>query len=722
MEQYTGIITRFTHRNEENGYTVARLSIDEKNDIKIIGYFPVLAVGETVTVYGEFETHPEHGKQFSVSKYKAEIPVTEKGLKHYLASGPFKGIGKKMANRLVDHFGVDILEVIENHPERLSEVPGIGKSKVEGIIKGLEAAEDHEAMIFLQGLGLTPGYAGRVIDHYGDETVNKIKSNPYLLADEVHGIGFKTADRLAIANGLEKDHPERITAGIKYVLEKSLEEGHCYLPLNELLDRTSEALNVDEQLVINQLSTLIKSKELIKEKSNEEIRIYLAVYYYAERAVANSLHKLKNWQALILVDFDYEIAQFEKRNGFKLANKQKQAIKMGLKNGVSVITGGPGTGKTTIIKCIIELFEKANKRVSLAAPTGRAAQKLSESAQRSAKTIHRLLEYSYTQGSMQFAKNTENPLSCDVLIVDEVSMVDIMLMHQLLQAVPPGCQVILVGDIDQLPSVGSGNVLWDIIDSKMISVVKLDEIFRQGKGSLITYNAHRINKGEFPYLDNSSEDFFFVDKEDPEEVVKTILSLCKRRLPRYKNIHPIEDIQVLSPMRRTTTGVDNLNIMLQKTLNPKRDKEPKINKGKQVWYEGDKVMQIRNNYNKNIYNGDLGRIVSIDKNNKELVVAYPYLDKKRYVEYTFNELNELTLAYAISVHKSQGSEYSVVVMPITTQHYLMLQQNLIYTGITRAKKMVVLVGTKKALAIAIKNNKVEERHTALSERLKELEG
>jgi len=722
MEQYTGIITRFTHRNEENGYTVARLSVGEEKDIKIVGYFPVLAVGETITVYGEFETHPEHGEQLAVSKYKAEVPVTEKGLKHYLASGPFKGIGKKMAERLVDHFGTDVLDIIENDPKRLGEVPGIGKSKIEGITKGLEAAEDHEAMIFLQGLGLTPGYAGRVIDHYGDQTVNRIKTNPYLLADEVHGIGFKTADRLAIANGLEKEHPERITAGIKYVLEKSLEEGHCYLPFSILIERTGEALSVEKQLVINQLSTLVKSKELITEKRKDETRIYLSVYYYAEKAVANSLDKLKNWQALILVDFDYEIAQFEKRNGFKLASKQKEAIKMGLKNGVSIITGGPGTGKTTIVKCIIELFEKANKRVSLAAPTGRAAQKLSESAGKGAKTIHRLLEYSYTQGAMQFAKNSDNPLTCDVLIIDEVSMVDIMLMHQLLQAVPPGCQLILVGDIDQLPSVGPGNVLWDIIDSKVIPVVKLDEIFRQGKGSLITYNAHRINKGEFPYIDNSSEDFFFVDKEDPEDVVNTILSLCKKRLPRYKDIHPIEDIQVLSPMRRTTTGVDNLNVLLQKTLNPKRERDPKIIKGKQVWFEGDKVMQIRNNYNKNIYNGDLGRIVSIDKKNKELIVAYPYLDKKRYVEYTFNELNELTLAYAISVHKSQGSEYKVVVMPVTTQHYLMLQQNLIYTGITRAKNMVVLVGTKKALAIAINNNKVVERHTALSERLKELEG
>ncbi len=720
MEQYSGVITRFTHRNEENGYTVARLSLEDGSSIKIVGYFPVLEVGETITVLGNYETHSEHGEQFAVEKYKAEIPMTEKGLRHYLASGPFKGIGKKMAENLVDHFGLDILTIIENEPQRLREVPGIGKSKVKAIIKGLEAAEDHEAMIFLQGLGLTPGYAGRVIDHYGDNTVDKIKENPYLLANEVHGIGFKTADRVAISNGLEVNHPERIRAGIKYVLEKSLEEGHCYLPLKELLVRTSEALNINNQFINEQIESLLEAKELIRETDGEE-KIYLSIYYYAEQAVAKSINSLVNWQALIMLDMESEISNYEKRRGFSLAKKQKQAVVTSLKSGVSIITGGPGTGKTTTIRCIIELFDKANKKVELAAPTGRAAQKLSESANKPAKTIHRLLEYSYTEGKMQFAKNAENPLSTDVLIIDEVSMVDIMLMYQLLQAIPPGCQVIFVGDVDQLPSVGAGNVLRDLIDSSIIPVVKLDEIFRQERESLIIYNAHRINQGEFPYINNSSKDFFFVDREDPEDVVKTILSLCKTRLPRYQNVHPIEDIQVLSPMRRTLTGVDNLNILLQKALNPKRKSDPKLTKGKQTWYEGDKVMQIRNNYTKNVYNGDLGRIIEINKDKQELIVAYPNQKRKRYVEYSFGELSELTLAYAISVHKSQGSEYSVVVMPVTTQHFLMLQQNLIYTGITRAKKMVVLVGTKKALAIAIKNNNVEKRYTTLSKHLREME-
>jgi exodeoxyribonuclease V alpha subunit len=720
MEQYSGVITRFTHRNEENGYTVARLSLDGGRDIKIVGYFPVLAVGETISVEGNFENHPEHGEQFAVEKYKAEIPMTEKGLKHYLASGPFKGIGKKMAERLVDHFGLEVLSVIENEPKRLSEVSGIGNNKVNAIIKGLEAAEDHEAMIFLQGLGLTPGYAGRVIDHYGDNTVNKIKVNPYLLANEVHGIGFKTADRVAISNGLSIDHPERIRAGIKYVLEKSLEEGHCFLPHKELLIRTSEALNIDHEYINEQIKQLLDAKDLIREVDDED-KIYLNIYYYAERAVAKSIHNLISWQALIMLDVESEIVDYEKRRGFELANKQRQAVKTALKSGVSVITGGPGTGKTTTVRCIIELFEKANKKVELAAPTGRAAQKLSESSNKSAKTVHRLLEYSYTEGAMQFAKNADNPLTTDVLIIDEVSMVDIMLMYQLLQAVPPGCQVIFVGDVDQLPSVGAGNVLRDIIDSKIVPVVILDEIFRQEKKSLISYNAHRINQGDFPYINNSSKDFFFVDREDPEAIVKTILGLCKTRLPKYQDVHPIEDIQVLSPMKRTTTGVDNLNILLQKTLNPKRQNDPKLTKGKQAWFEGDKVMQIRNNYTKNVYNGDLGRIIEINKDKQELIVAFPNHNKKRYVEYTFNELSELTLAYAISVHKSQGSEYPVVVMPITTQHFLMLQQNLIYTGITRAKKMVVLVGTKKALAIAIKNNKVEERYTSLADKLKEME-
>ncbi|QOR34260.1 ATP-dependent RecD-like DNA helicase [Clostridium sp. 'deep sea'] len=718
MIELTGIVTRFTYRDEAMGYTVAQFEpLNSNEKIKITGQFPVLEVGETITVYGEWFIHPKHGKQLKVNRYKAVIPLNKKGLKSYLASRSFDGIGPKMAEKLVDHFGVEVIEIIKNNPQKLLEVDGLGKSKVDAIIAGMANAENHEAMIFLQGLGLTPGYAGKVIRHYGDETVITIRNNPYILTKDVHGIGFKTADKLARANGLATDHPERLVAGIKYLLQQNSDEGHCYIPLEILNEEASKLLEVAKQKFALPIQTLCLQKDIIIDKKFNNA-VYLAPLYYAECGVAKNITRISQWQNLVKSNVTEEINLYEKTQAIKLAKKQKSAVSKALKNGVTVITGGPGTGKTTIVKCIITLFEQLGKQVSLAAPTGRAAQRLGETTGKSAKTIHRLLEYSFDENKgMGFARNAQNPLTTDVLIVDEASMVDTLLMYNLLIAIPPACQLIFVGDVDQLPSVGAGNVLRDIIESKAVEVERLTTIFRQAEKSLIVVNAHRINDGMFPVLTEKDKDFFYVPRAEPEAIVKTIMGLCKKRLPQYGDYHPINDIQVLSPMRRTVTGVDNLNLLLQQALNPHGNSKVSLKRGNMVWREGDKIMQIKNNYRKNVYNGDVGRIIEINNDSKSLHVKYINLRYERVVEYKYEELNQLVLAYAVSIHKSQGSEYPVVIMPVTTQHYLMLQRNLFYTGITRAKKLVVLVGTKKALAIAVKNNKVVERYTALSARL-----
>ena len=722
MEQLKGIVTRFTHRNEENGYTVAHFElVDDAGKIKIVGTFPVLEVGETISVTGEWRKHAKHGDQFIVSQYRAEIPVTIKGLKSYLASGAFSGIGPKMAEKLINHFGEDILRIIKEEPQRLAEVPGVGKSKVASIVEGLAANEDHETMIFLQGLGMTPGYAGRILRYYGEDTVNTINANPYILVSDVHGVGFKTADRIAQANGLASDHPERLIAGVKYLLQTQAEDGHCYMFYDQLIEVAAELLGVSADLIPPAVSTLQLKNEVILEKDLlSEQAVYLAPYYIAEKNIAATLAQLVKWQSLQFCDIKQFIKEYEEKQGFILAPEQSKAISAAFVNGVTVITGGPGTGKTTITKCLIELCEATSKQVILAAPTGRAAQRMGEATGRGAKTIHRLLEYAYTKSEgMKFKRNANNKITADVLIIDEVSMVDTLLMYHLTQAIPPGCQVVLVGDIDQLPSVGAGNVLRDIINCEVIPVVRLTSIFRQAQKSLIIVNAHKINAGEFPYLKDKDKDFFFVSRSDPQAIVKTIVSLCRKRLPEFGEYHPLDDIQILTPMRRTVTGVENLNDVLQQALNPAIPGRNSIKIGTHQWREGDKVMQIRNNYRKNVYNGDIGRILMIDRSASLLQVRYQDGNWHRVVDYTFSELNELVLAYAISIHKSQGSEYPVVIIPVTTQHYLMLQRNLIYTGITRAQKLVVLVGTKKALAIAVKNNKVVERHTALKVRLQD---
>lgn len=724
MDELTGTVERITFRNDENFYTVAKV-INEANTndlVTVVGRFAAINVGETLHMQGKWVMHPDYGRQFEVESYRVEVPATLKGIEKYLSSGFIKGIGPVTARKLTSHFGKQVLEIIEKEPQRLLEVEGIGEQRAKSIAQSLE---DHkqiqDIMVFLQGYGVSPGYATRIFKHYGYNTVRIIEENPYRLADEVFGIGFKTADKLALASGIPKDSVKRLTAGLKYALEEIAAEGHTYIPQDQLLERAAKMLDVDPGKLAAPLTHLVQKKEVfIDERTTGAAAVYLAPYYYAEVGVSRLLSSLAQWQMVVgsAQDYQQEVEEYQQTHNIALAPEQRQAILQAMQNGVTVITGGPGTGKTTIVRALLYLLAKRRQQVVLAAPTGRAAKRLSEATGQEAKTIHRLLEYGYVEEKgMQFGRDENNPLTADVIIIDEASMVDLLLMYSLLKAIPPGAKLVLVGDADQLPSVGPGNVLRDIIESGVIPVARLKHIYRQAQESMIVVNAHRINSGKFPVTNKEGKDFFFINEEDPERILQIILSLCKSRLPKYKNWHPVNDIQVLSPMRRTLIGVDNLNQELQQALNPPMKDKGFVRYGSTTFRQGDKVMQIRNNYKKQVFNGDVGRIIAVDRENSVVQVLYSDDTERRTVDYDFTELDELVLAYAVSVHKSQGSEYPVVVMPVSTQHYLLLQRNLIYTAVTRAKELVVLVGTKKALAIAVRNNKVEERYTLLAQRL-----
>lgn len=734
MQLLEGTVERITFRNDETLYTVARFKVGRREGpVTVVGNFPSIIVGESLRLEGEWITHPEYGRQFKVNKAETMIPATVNGLERYLGSGLVKGIGPKTAKKLVERFGLDILDIIEQDPRRLTELPGISISKAERIQAAyLEQKEMKDVLIYLQGHGISATYAVKIYKHYRDQTMAIVQQNPYRLADEVFGIGFKTADKIAQQLGVDPSSPHRLASGLQYVLGELANDGHTYVPATELLSQAAENLEVEAHLLQEPLLKLAENRQVFIEADADEQRVYLAPFFYAETGVARLLRTLTHGQPLatqlalgglermVEEQTNQEIDQAERAQEITFAPEQREALRRALSVGVVVITGGPGTGKTTIVRALLELYQLRGAKVLLAAPTGRAAKRMTEATGRPAKTIHRLLEYSFVAGEgMNFARNEENPLEADVVILDEVSMVDLLLMYNFLKALPPSCRLVLVGDRDQLPSVGAGNVLKDIIASETIPTVTLKTIFRQAQQSMIVVNAHRINQGELPLLNERQADFFFMEEETPEKALPLILDLCARRLPNYVKVDPLDGIQVLAPMRRGAVGVETLNHELQQALNPANPRQkPELRVAGTVYRLGDKVMQIRNNYQKNVFNGDIGRITQIDSEEGELTVDFPEAEGVHRVSYELTELDELVLSYAVSVHKSQGSEYPVVVMPVMTQHFMMLQRNLLYTGITRAKRLVVLVGSKKALAIAVSNNRVADRYSRLAERLR----
>ena len=709
-----GVLERIVYFNEENNFTVARIQSDNGRElITIVGNLPGPNPGETLRLKGEWIVDAKFGRQFRFESCMTILPSTLTGIEKYLGSGLVKGIGPIMANRIVTRFGLETLEVIEVKPDVLREVEGIGKIRAERIGKAWQEQKDiRDVMVFLQGHGVSSTYAVKIYKTYGNNSISVVKENPYRLALDISGIGFKTADRIARNMGVDPGSQIRIEAGVIHVISELVGDGHAYYPQTRLIEAATSLLEVDQVKVETALAALETQRRLVIESLGEDKAVFLPPLHAAEINVAKRLEILINAPRQIFsIDVDRAILWVQATLKIELAALQQEAIRKAVTSKVMVITGGPGTGKTTLLNCLIRVLEQQNRRILLASPTGRAAKRLAEVTGRAASTIHRLLEYSPREGG--FKRNEENPLEADLVIIDEVSMVDILLMNHLLKAVPPLATLLLVGDVDQLPSVGPGNVLRDIIDSNKVETVRLTEVFRQAQESLIVVNAHRINRGEFP-LTNQPEskkaDFFFIEKEEPEQAMEQIKELCAARLPRAFNFDIYNDIQVMTPMHKGLVGVANLNAELQKLLNPS-GKE--ITRGGRCFRVNDKVMQIVNNYEKEVFNGDIGRVVGIELEDQKILVRYD----EKVVDYGWNELDELVLAYAISIHKSQGSEYPAVVVPILTQHYIMLQRNLLYTAITRAKKLVVLVGSRKAMAIAIRNNKVQRRYTALTQRL-----
>ncbi|MDR3121889.1 MAG: ATP-dependent RecD-like DNA helicase [Clostridiales bacterium] len=743
MEHLKAVVERVTFANEENGFSVVKVkSAGIPELVTVVGTFAGINAGASAEFFGEWTVDAKYGKQFSASSYQETMPATLTGIEKYLGSGLIKGVGPVNARRIVRHFREKTLAVIEDAPHRLSEVPGIGEKRVEMITKAWqEHREIKNVMLFLQDHGVSTAYATKIFRTYGDRSIQTVKENPYRLADDIWGIGFVTADKIAQKLGFPADSILRYRAGLVYVLNKFSDDGHCFAFADALLERAQKILEADPDRILTAQAELVREGKLIAEGGD---KLYLPPFYHSEAGAARQIAAIAGGRATSaqteppqrlfqlelpepegaaaaaeaaltsrLEKIDAVIRQTETATGVRYDEIQKDAVRSALTSRFMVLTGGPGTGKTTTTTAIINACERLGAKVLLAAPTGRAAKRLAETTKREAKTIHRLLELKPPDG---YKRNQENPLPCDVLIIDEASMLDIMLTNSLLKAVRPGASVIFVGDVDQLPSVGPGSVLRDIIRSKAVRTVELRRIFRQAQSSDIIKNAHRVNAGEFPSIRNGSRtDFFFVEKDEPAEAAKTILELCKSRLPSYYHVDPVEDIQVLCPMTRGETGTSQLNAALQSLLNENRET---IHYGAALYKLGDKVMQIRNNYDKNVFNGDIGRIASIDTEDRTAVIRFDGAD----VEYDVTELDEVTLAYAVTVHKSQGSEYPIVVCPVTTQHFMMLQKNLIYTAITRAKKVLVLVGSKKALAIAVHNQKSTERNTQLAQKLREQVG
>lgn len=718
MDQISGYIERITFHNAENGYTVAQLKIPgNENLICVVGAMPGIQPGMTVRCFGDWKNHIVHGRQFELAQFQVEAPADIVGIQKYLGSGLIKGIGAKYANRIVERFGTDTFSVIENSPEKLLEIAGLGKKRIEKIRSCWEEQSSiRDVMVFLQSYGVSPAFGQKIFKTYGKQSIATVKENPYLLSRDIFGIGFRTADLLAQKMGIAHDSTQRVDAGIEHLLSQLAGDGHVCYPTDEFNQQAQKVLEVLPLQIEERLGSLqgqgrIELKELI-EKGQKRNFVWLKTLFLAEMGISWELRRLKHGKSLLRsIDKEKALAWVQEQLKIELASNQKQAVGSSIEGKLHIITGGPGTGKSTITNAILTITKKLTNKIILAAPTGRAAKRMSEITQFKASTIHSLLEFDFkTRG---FKRNRDNPLECDLIIIDEASMIDTYLMNSLLKALPDHAKVIFVGDINQLPSVGPGNVLKDMIASLSLPVTTLSEIFRQAAGSQIITNAHLVNKGMFPSLYNGQEsDFFFIECEEGEEVLKTIVKVVSQRLPNRYGFNPFKDIQVLAPMKKGVIGTENLNQTLQGILNPQ---ERALCRAGSKFQVGDKVMQIRNNYKREVFNGDIGYIEEIDEDEQQVSVFF----EERHVLYGYQDLDELVLAYAVSIHKFQGSECPCVVMPIHTSHFMLLHRNLIYTGITRGKKMVVIVGTKKAIALAVKNDEVQNRYTSLRQNLME---
>lgn len=737
MDELSGSIERITFYNPENGYSVLRLrperslkmpGLSRDGLLTVVGNLPELTPGEYVRLRGRWATHAKHGSQFQVELCEQTLPATAAGMRRYLGSGLIKGIGPKLAERIVAHFGAETLEVIERQPERLQQVPDIGPQRVSLIAAAWEEQRQvKEIMLFLHGHGVSTNLAVKIYKTYGSQALEVVQRDPYRLARDIYGVGFKTADRIAQALGLPHDHPSRIEAGLVYALNEMSEQGHVYAPSPALAEQAIELLGVESEMIPPALQRLAEQERVRREvvplgaetpaggavsetaSPYGPPAVYLTPLYYSEVGAAERLNALGGAFPTRLSDLPPALTPLDPQ----LSSEQQQAIRTALGSPLSVLTGGPGTGKTTCIKALITALEGAQKRYALASPTGRAAKRLSEATGRPASTLHRLLGFAPGEG---FKHNSENPLPVDFLVVDEVSMLDLVLAYQLLKAIQPGTHLLLVGDVDQLPSVGAGDVLRDVIASQVAPVTRLSAIFRQAADSHIIANAHRINQGQFPEFAKDSQDFFLFPAETPEEAAGWVEEVVCRRIPERFGFDPRQDVQVLAPMYRGPAGVSALNERLQAALNPPSAIKAEKSLFGQTLRLGDKVMQVQNDYDKDVFNGDIGRVVGFDPTNHSLSVRFD----ERLVAYDWSKSDQLVLAYAVSVHKAQGSEFSAVVIPLVTAHYLMLQRNLLYTGVTRAKKLCVLVGSRRALGMAIGNNRVAQRHSALDWRLQRL--
>ncbi len=717
-----GTLERIVFQNEETQWTVARFKRESGDEVTIVGSLIGLGVGAPLRLRGEWVENAKFGRQFKASSYLMRSPETKRGIERYLGSGLIPGIGSELAKRLVDRFGHDTLEIIGREPRRLTEVSGIGPTRAARIAESFAASRAvQDVMVFLRTHGVSAAFAARIYKRYGDESIDVVRRNPYRLALDIWGIGFLSADRIAGSLGIAKDSPHRIEAGIIHCLDKMSEDGHVLVPESEAINRASELLAVEAGLISDAIERLAGGGLLVREKRpGEAIALALVDLYADETAAAERLALIATTPAdAVELDVDTTIEWFEKEKDIVLADAQRRAVAAAVSEKCTVITGGPGVGKTTIIRAVVAVLAAKLRRISLAAPTGRAAKRLSESTAMTATTLHRLLEFQPRTGG--FERGRENQLEVDVVIVDEASMMDISLFRALLDAVPPTAQLILVGDIDQLPSVGPGAVLSDVIESQAATVVALTEIFRQAAESLIVTNAHAINRGELPTLEPppgdapDRTDFYFVERSDPEDAAELIVDLASKRIPERFGFDALREVQVLAPMHRGQLGTRALNASLQAALSG-GEETPALVRGNQRFAIGDKVIQLRNDYDRDVFNGDVGTVAKVDLDEKTLTVE---LLDGRWVTYEIGELDHLALAFAISIHKSQGSEYPAVVIPILTQHYMMLERNLLYTAITRGKKLVVLVGSRRAISMAVDNQASRQRWTRLARRIRE---